>query len=524
MEFVKNKCIIFVNTITKGELKLSKKKRGFPTAFTVLFIVLILAAILTYVVPAGSYSKLKYDGGEKIFLVTKPDSTVEKLPGNQQTLDKLGIKVNIQKFTEGAINKPVAIPGTYEKVKQNPQGLYEVLQAPIKGVYDTIDIIMFVFIIGGVIGVINNTGAFDAGIASLSKATKGKEFLLIVVVTVLISLGGTTFGLAEETIALYPILVPVFIAAGYDALVCIAAIYMGSSIGTMFATVNPFSSVIASNAAGITFTQGLTMRTVGLVIATIITIIYIVNYGKKVKKDPSKSLIYSQKQEIEDKFLSGYESKEIPEFNFRRKLMLSIFGLAFVVMVWGVSTKEWWFTEMTALFLVVGIIIGAISGMGEKEFVNKFVAGAADLIGVALIIGVARSINLVMETGVISDSILNASSGAVQGMNPSVFIIVMLIVFIVLGFFIPSSSGLAVLSIPIMAPLADTVGLPRDVIVSAYQYGQGLIAFITPTGLILATLAMVDVTYDKWLKFIMPLMGYTAVFAAIMLLIQSAFK
>ncbi len=500
---------------------MSKKKRNFPTAFTVLFIVLILAAVLTYVVPAGSYAKLKYDNGKNVFTVTKPDASVKELPGTQETLNGLKIKVDIQKFKDGGISKPVAIPGTYEKVKQNPQGIVNIIQAPIKGVYDTIEIIMFVFIIGGCIGILNSSGAFDAGIASLSRITKGKEFLLIIVVTILISIGGTTFGLAEETIALYPILVPVFMAAGYDAIVCIAALYMGSAIGTMFSTVNPFSSVIGSNAAGITFTQGLGMRTVGLVIATTITIIYIMKYGKKIKNDPTKSLIYSQKEEIEERFLKDYKNKKVPEFTFRRKLMLIIFASTFAVMIWGVSTQEWWFTEMTTLFLVVGIGLGVISGIGEKEFVNRFIMGASDLVGVALVIGVARSINLVMENGIISDSILNMASGIVQGMNSKVFIIVMLLLFILLGFFIPSSSGLAVLSIPIIAPLADTVGLPRDIIVSSYQYGQGLIAFITPTGLILATLAMVNVTYDKWLKFIMPLMGYIGVFSVAMLLIQT---
>ncbi|CDF58432.1 Arginine/ornithine antiporter ArcD [Thermobrachium celere DSM 8682] len=327
--------------------------------------------------------------------------------------------------------------------------------------------------------------------------------------------------MAEETIALYPILIPVFIAAGYDALVCIAAIYMGSSIGTMFSTVNPFASVIASNAAGITFTEGLTIRFIGLLIAVIITIVYIVKYANKVKKDATMSLIYSQKQEIEEKFLKDYYNKDVPEFTLRRKLMLIIFGLAFVVMIWGVSSQDWWFTEMTTLFLAVSLIIALISGMQEKEFVNKFISGASELVGVALIIGVARGINLILDKGLISDTILYAASKLVEGMNPVVFVIVILIIFIVLGFFIPSSSGLAVLSMPIIAPLADSVGLSRDIIVSAYQYGQGLIAFITPTGLILATLGLVDVTYDKWLKFVIRLMGYIGGFAIIMLLIQA---
>ncbi|MEG2353569.1 MAG: YfcC family protein [Clostridium sp.] len=500
---------------TQSSMK--KRKLSFPTAFTVLFIVLILSAILTFIIPAGSYVKLSYDSDKSIFTTLNPSGEITELPATQQTLDKLNVKATLDKFTDGSITKPIAIPGTYEKITQNPQGLKEIITSPIEGVYDTIDIIMFVFIIGGVIGVLNFSGAFNAGIASLSRITKGKEYMLIVFVTFLIALGGTTFGLAEETIALYPILVPIFLAAKYDVLVCIAAIYMGTSVGTMFSTVNPFSAVIASNAAGINFTDGLGFRAIALIIALAITLIYILKYAKKVKNDPSKSLVYDLKDHIEEKFASHGEA---PKLTLKLKLMLIIFASTFAIMIYGVSSQGWWFTEMTALFLVSGIIIGVLSGMGEKQFVNKFVAGAGDLISVALVIGVARSINIVLENGGIADSILNFCSTSISGMNSNIFIILMLIVFIVLGFFIPSSSGLAVLSIPIMAPLADSVGLPREVIISSYLYGIGLIAFITPTGLILATLSMVDVTYDKWLKFIMPLMGYLAIFSAIMLLIQ----
>ena len=499
--------------------KTAKKKMSFPTAYTVLFIVLILAAILTHVVPAGSYAKLVFDSDSNLFVVTAPDTSTTEYEASQETLEKLGIKVGIEKFTDGSINKAIAIPDTYEQLESRPQGFIEVLQAPIAGVYDTIQIIMFVFVIGGIIGVLNASGAFDAGFASLSRATKGREYLLIIVITFLISCGGTTFGLAEETIALYPILVPVFMLAGYDAIVCIAALYMGSSIGTMFSTVNPFSSVIASNAAGISFTNGIAFRGIGLLIATIITIVYIIKYAEKIKKDPTKSLIFSQKADIEKKFL--HESKDIPEFNGRRKFMLALFVTTFLVMIWGVASQGWWFMEMTSLFLAVGIAICAISGMGEKIAVQNFVAGAADLVGVALTIGVARAVNLIMDNGLISDTILHSATNVVSGMNVGIFSVLMLIIFTVLGFFIPSSSGLAVLAMPIMAPLADTVGLPRDVIVSAYQYGQGLMAFITPTGLILVTLSMVDVTYDKWLKFILPLMGIIGGFSVVMLLLQA---
>ena len=503
---------------------MSKKKRSFPTAFTVLFIVLILAALLTYIVPAGNYSKLKYDTEKSVFEVIKPNGEQEELPGKQETLDKLNIKVDIDKFKSGSLSKPIAIPNTYERVPKNPQGFFQVIEAPIEGVYECIDIIMFIFILGGIIGVINHSGAFDAGMESLSKATKGKEMLLIIIVTVAIALGGTTFGLAEETIAFYPILMPIYLVAGYDAIVCIAAIYLGSAIGTMFSTINPFCTVIASNAAGINFTDGLVSRCIGLVLATLICLIYIIRYAKKVQKNPECSYIYDDKEHIEKRFLNGYNNKNVPKFNIRRKVMLLLLLLGFIIMIWGVLTQEWGFTQMTALFLVIGIIMGVVSGMGEKTFVDKFITGAGDLIGVALITGVARAVNLIMENGLISDTILYYSSNLVHGMNSIVFIIVMVIIFCILGFFIPSASGLAVLSMPIMAPLADTVGLSRDVIVSAYAYGQGLMSFITPTGLILVSLEMVDVTYDRWLKFIWPLMGIIGGFSIVMLIVQAYLK
>lgn len=499
-----------------------KKKFQFPTAFTVLFIILVIAAILTYIVPAGLYSKLQYNSDENLFVVENPEGQTETLPATQETLDSLNIRMDVIKFTDGSIKKPIAVPDTYEKIEQSPQGIIPVIMSPIEGIMDTVDIMVFVLVLGGIIGLINKTGTFDAGIAALSKKTKGREFLLIVVISGLIAVGGTTFGLAEETIALYPILMPVFLATGYDAIVAIAAIYMGSSVGTMFSTVNAFSVVIASDAAGISFNEGLTFRLISLILAMIITLAYIFFYARKVKKDPTKSLVYEDKERIEKRFLQNYHPEDVKPFNWRRILILLIFLGAFPIMIWGVTTT-WWFPEMSGLFLTVAFIIAFLSGLSEKEAVNTFLDGAADLIGVVLIIGVARAINIVMDNGMISDTLLFYSSSIIKNMSGGLFAVVQMILFSFLGFFVPSSSGLATLSMPIMAPLADTVGVSRDVVVTAYNWGQGWMSFITPTGLILATLEMVDVTYNKWLKFVLPLMGIIGVFAAIMLVIQSLF-
>ena len=242
-------------------------------------------------------------------------------------------------------------------------------------------------------------------------------------------------------------------------------------------------------------------------------------YAKKVNKDPKASLVYDHEEAIRERFLGDIDENEKVEFTVRRKLIITLFSLSFVVLVWGVALGGWWFDEMSALFLGVSIIIMFISGLSEKECVNTFIDGAADLIGVILTIGLARAINIVMDNGMISDTLLNYSINLVSGMSGSIFAIAQLGVFSFLGFFIPSSSGLAVLTMPIMAPLADSVGLSREVVINAYNWGQGLMAFITPTGLILVTLEMAETTFDKWLKYIMPLMIIMGVFSVAALVI-----
>ena len=498
-----------------------KKKRSFPTAFTVLFIILLIAAGLTYFIPAGKFARLTFDTQTNEFVITGTNDVTKTEPGTQETLDKLNIHLKLDKFEDGTIKKPIAIPGTYAQIEQHPQGVIDILKAPVEGIMDTVDIMIFVLVLGGIIGLVNKVGAFDAGMAALSKRTKGKEFLLVTLVFILTTIGGTTFGLAEETIAFYPILMPIFLISGFDAITCIAAIYLGSAVGTMVSTVNPFSVVIASNAAGISFAEGLTYRIVVLTIGAIITLSYIYWYTKKVAKNPAASLVYDNKEAINHRFLATYDANASVEFTVRRKLVLLVFAAAFLVMIWGVAHVGWWFDEMSALFIGVAIILMIISGLSEKECINTFVAGAADLIGVVLIIGLARSINIVMDNGHISDTILHNSIGLITGMSGGFFAVTQLFVFSFLGFFIPSSSGLAVLTMPIMAPLADSVGLSREVVINAYNWGQGLMSFITPTGLILVTLEMAETTFDRWIKFILPLMGIMATYAIVMLIIST---
>ena len=334
------------------------KKLKFPSAQTILLIIAGLVAILTFIVPAGKYDTLVYDNASDMFIRTSQENT-ETLAATQETLESLNVIIPLEKFTSGDIYKAINIPNTYKELDAKPQGLVAFLKSPIKGIIDAADIIFLVLIIGGLIGIMSHTGAFDAGIGWLANALRGREYILIVLVTILVAAGGTTFGFAEETIAFFPILIPVFLAAKYDALVAIACIFLGSSIGTMCSTVNPFSTIIASDAAGINWTTGLTGRAIMLGLTLIITIIFIMSYASRVKKDPTKSIIYSQKDQIEALFHQG--TVTVTKFNWRLRLALLTFSACFIIMIIGVSLLDWWFLEMTTTFLVGAILIGFIT-------------------------------------------------------------------------------------------------------------------------------------------------------------------
>jgi uncharacterized ion transporter superfamily protein YfcC len=486
----------------------------FPSAHTVLILIALFVAGLTWLLPAGQYDRLVYDKVSNQFKQT--GQTNQYLPGTQESLENLGFKIPLEKFTQGDIWKPIGIPGTYHLTKSSLQGFLAFFQAPLKGILESIDIILFVLILGGIIGVVYYTGAFDSGVVSLSKVLSGKEYLLIIIITCLIAAGGSTFGLAEETIAFYPILVPVFLAAGYDAIVAVACIYLGSSIGTMASTTNPFSVIIASDAAGINWLTGINGRLIMLFSSLMISLGYIIRYANKVKKNPAVSYIFNQKEEIEQRFLNQSKSGT-NQLTTVQKIILVIFTSCFVIMIYGVSSLDWWFMEMTTVFFIGAILIGLVAQINEKEFVKAFINGAKDLLSVALIIGVARGITILMENGQISDTLLDASSSLVSDMPKGIFINMLYFVYAGLALFIPSSSGMAVLTMPIFAPLADVVGIGRELIVNAYIYGQGLMAFINPTGLILASLTMVNVGYNKWLKFIMPLIAILVLLCMLLL-------
>jgi uncharacterized ion transporter superfamily protein YfcC len=341
------------------------------------------------------------------------------------------------------------------------------------------------------------------------------------------AIGGTTYGMAEESLAFYVLIITVMIAAGYDALVGASLLLLGCGIGVIGSTINPFATGIASGFAGVTINEGIVGRIIVLVVGTVIGIFFVMRYAAKVKADPSKSLVYSQKADNEARFLVGGTAEEAA-LTGRQKIVLLLFFLAFAVMIFGVipwqdlgvdiPTLWWWFPEMTASFLLFAILIGLVARMKETDLTSTFVDGARDLLGVAMIIGIARGITVIMNNGLITDTVLNAAEQAVADVGGAVFIGLMYVLFLPLSFLIPSSSGLATVAMPIMAPLANFAGVPEFLVVTAYQTANGLVNLVTPTSaVVMGGLAIARVGYGTWLRFVWPLLIVLAILSLLVL-------
>ncbi len=451
-------------------------KFKFPTAYTILFALIAAVAIATWIVPAGQYDRV----------------------ANEE------------------LGRDVPVPGSYQVVDPNPQGFYDVVLAPIAGFYNpatyeaqAIDVALFVLVIGGFLGIVTRTGAIDAGIAKAMARMKGHEKWMIPILMALFASGGTIYGMAEESLAFYTLIIPVMIAAGYDATVGVAIIMLGAGVGTLGSTINPFATVIASDAAGVPFTNGIMLRLALLATCWLACVAFVMRYAAKVKANPALSIVADRQESNAEHFLKGKrEGDEPTPFTGTHSLILVVFAASFGVMIWGVSAGGWWMAEMSGLFIVASIVVGIIGRMSEEEFTSTFVDGARDLLGVALVIGIARGIVIVMDAGNITDTILNWAEGAVNGLGQVAFINTMFGLQGLLSFLVPSSSGLAVLTMPIMAPLADFSSVDRSLVVTAYQSASGLVNLITPTSaVVMGGLALGRVPYERWVKFTLPLLA-----------------
>ena len=492
-------------------------KKTLPPPLIILMLIIVAAAMATWLMPAGQYNSLSYENNA--FVIHESGREIH-LPFEQKTLDSLHLLIPAEKFKNGDIRKPVSIPGTYHRLPQNGQGPVAVFEAPLKGLYDAAEIVFFVLFIGGFLNVFNSSDALEKSLIVLSYNMKGKEKWLIIILTFLFSFGGASYGMAEEALVFYPVMTPLFLAAGYDLLIPVAVIFAGTNLGVLSSFSNPFSTIIASQIAGVNWSDGLTERILMFALSTLLTIIYIGRYAKKIKANPSLSLVHRVDGHVKSPYpVVASESNQKEVLSHKTRLLLFIFLGTFLIMIFGVVFLNWWLLEMSALFLVSSIVTAFLLRMKEKVFINKFVQGAESLLGVSLIIGTARGVTVILNNGYISDTILYYSAGLVNHLSPALFIIILMILYIIFTIFISSSSGMAVVTMPIMGSLALAAGVPGREIVNAYLYGMGIMGFITPTGLILPSLALVNVSYKAWLKFIFPLIIMLFILCSVFLII-----
>jgi uncharacterized ion transporter superfamily protein YfcC len=469
------------------------KKRRFtlPSAYTILFALIVLAAIATWIIPAGTYDL--NDAGEP-------------LPGTYHEVDAEPSRIFVDSLT-APINGLYGIENAEGNINYYNEGT----------LFGAIDIALFIIVIGGFLGVTMKSGAIQTGIGSLVERMKGRERWMIPVLMCVFALGGTSYGMAEESLAFYALVITVLIAAGYDSLTGAAVVLLGCGIGVLGSTVNPFATGIASGIAGVPISEGLIGRLVILLAGLAIGILFVMRYADRVKRDPSRSVVYDMKAENEARF-RGEAGAGAVTLTGTHKAILTVFVLAFAVMVYGVIPWEdlgisiptlwWWFPEMTASFLMFAIIIGLIARMREGELTGSFVDGARDLLGVALIIGIARGITVIMNNGQITDTVLYWIENALGDTGEAAFSIVMFGLFLPLSFLIPSSSGLATLAMPITAPLAGFVDVPASLVVTAYQSASGIMNLFIPTSaVVMGGLAIARVPYGTYLRWVWPLLA-----------------
>ena len=482
----------------------AKKKRGMPSSFTILLALLAIVAVVTVIVSGTS--------------------------GGAVTAARLS----------------------------------DFCTAPVKGFADALPVCLFVMILGGFLGMMTETGALDNGIAVLVQKLKGNEIMLIPVLMLIFSLGGTTYGMCEETVPFYALLAATMMAAGFDPLVGAATVLLGAGCGCLGSTVNPFAvgaAVDALTGVGIKVNQTIIIG-LGLVlwaVTTLISIAFVMNYAKKVKADKGSTIL--SMQELKDaEEAHGAAAAEVTKdvkLTGRQKAVLGIFAFTFVVMIvgfipladlnagvagffdngvydaegnvitqaWsavvtGLPIGQWYFDEASTWFFVMAIVIGIVGGLSEKKIVDTFITGAADMMSVVLIIALARGISVLMAATGLDVYVLDAAANALAGLSGVIFAPMSFLVYFGLSFLIPSTSGMATVSMPIMGPLAAELGFSPEVMVMIFSAAIGVVNLFTPTsGAIMGGLALAKIEWTTWLKFALKLIVVLSIVCAVILTI-----
>lgn len=481
----------------------AKKKRGMPSSFTILLALLAIVAVITVIVSGTS--------------------------GGAVTAARLS----------------------------------DFCTAPIKGFADALPVCLFVMILGGFLGMMTETGALDNGIAVLVQKLKGNEIMLIPVLMLIFSLGGTTYGMCEETVPFYALLAATMMAAGFDPMVGAATVLLGAGCGCLGSTVNPFAvgaAVDALTGVGIEVNQSIIigLGAVLWIVTTAMSIFFVMNYAKKVKADKGSTIL--SMQELKDaEEAHGKAASEVHKevkLTGRQKGVLIAFAFTFVVMIvgfipladlnegvanffdagavydadgnavvqgWsalitGLPIGQWYFDEASTWFFLMAVLIGIIGGLSEKQIVNTFIAGAADMMSVVLVIALARGISVLMANTGLDVFVLDAAANALAGLSGVIFAPMSFLVYFGLSFLIPSTSGMATVSMPIMGPLAVKLGFSPEVMVMIFSAAIGVVNLFTPTsGAIMGGLALAKIEWTTWLKFALKLIVALSVVCAIIL-------
>lgn len=481
----------------------AKKKRGMPSSFTILLALLAIVAVITVIVSGTS--------------------------GGAVTAARLS----------------------------------DFCTAPIKGFADALPVCLFVMILGGFLGMMTETGALDNGIAVLVQKLKGNEIMLIPVLMLIFSLGGTTYGMCEETVPFYALLAATMMAAGFDPVVGAATVLLGAGCGCLGSTVNPFAvgaAVDALTGVGIEVNQSIIigLGAVLWIVTTAMSIFFVMNYAKKVKADKGSTIL--SMQELKDaEEAHGKAASEVHKevkLTGRQKGVLIAFAFTFVVMIvgfipladlnegvanffdagavydadgnavvqgWsalitGLPIGQWYFDEASTWFFLMAVLIGIIGGLSEKQIVNTFITGAADMMSVVLVIALARGISVLMANTGLDVFVLDAAANALAGLSGVIFAPMSFLVYFGLSFLIPSTSGMATVSMPIMGPLAVKLGFSPEVMVMIFSAAIGVVNLFTPTsGAIMGGLALAKIEWTTWLKFALKLIVALSVVCAIIL-------
>ena len=454
------------------------KNLKLPNSFILIFALLVMIAAMTWIIPGGKYESHVIDG------------------------------------------KTLIDPQSFHQVASTPQGLSALFKAPIKGFVESALIIGFILIVGGAFSVLQRTDAINALIKALAKAHTNSKFVraaIIPVFVLLFSLGGATFGMAEETIPFILIFVPLSLALGYDSIIGVSIPFIGSQAGFAAAFLNPFNVGIAQGISGLQIFSGIEYRFFVWVVITLAVIFYLQWYANRIKRFPQKSPTFKMDQQKREK-LHLEKFHDFEGMTITHKLVLGSFFLTLGVMVVGVVSYHWYIEEIAALFFVMAILVGLMGRLNGDEFIAAFIHGAKDLVGTALIIALARGTVILAQEGHIIDTMLHSLAPFVQSSSAVFSAQKMFLIQSVINFFIHSGSGQAALTMPIMAPLADLVGVTRQTAVLAFQFGELSTPLIPTSAIAIGALALANIPWVTWAKWIIPLQLILTALALLLLI------